>query len=92
MRKIYTSVDLPNDAGRLVVFEWAPGSGPEDNLVCFEPDGRVRWKAKLSTSDPSDCFVSVTLEGDLIRANSMSCHAVWLDPPTGEAVRTQFTR
>jgi hypothetical protein len=95
MRKVYVSVDLPNNAGRLVVFEWGPGSGPEDNLVCFEPDGRIRWKAKLPKSDPSDCFdcfVSVTLEGDLIRANSMSCYAVWLDPRTGEAVRTQFTK
>lgn len=94
MREICTSVDLPNDAGRLVVFEWgpAPGSGPEENLVCFEPDGRVRWKAKLPTSDPGDCFVGVTLEGDLIRANSWSGYAVWLNPRTGEAVRTQFTK
>jgi len=92
MRKIYASVDLPDDAGQLVVFEWAPASEPEENLVCFEPDGSVRWKAKLPTSEPNDCFVGVALEGELIRANSMSCYAVWLDPRTGEAVRTQFTK
>ncbi|WP_143197844.1 hypothetical protein [Bradyrhizobium sp. AS23.2] len=86
MRKIYTSVDLPNDAGRLVIFEWGSGSKPEKNLVCFEPDGRVRWKAKLPTSDAGDCFVGVALEGDLIRANSMSSYSVWLDPRTGDAV------
>lgn len=92
MRKIYTSVDLPNDAGRLVVFEWGQGSEPDENLVCFEPDGGVRWKAKLPTSGAGDCFVSVALEGDLIRANSMSCYAVWLDPRTGQAVRQHFTK
>jgi hypothetical protein len=92
MRKIYRSVDLPEDAGRLVVFEWGPGSEPDENLVCFEPDGCVRWKAKLPTCDAGDCFVGVPLEGELVLANSMSCYAVWLDPRTGEAVRTQFTK
>jgi len=92
MRKIYTSIDLPNSAGRLFVFEWGPGSAPEENLVCFEPDGCVRWKARLPMSDAYDCFVGVALEGDLIRTSSMSCCAVWLDPRTGEAVRTQFTK
>jgi hypothetical protein len=92
MRKIYKFVDLPNSSGRLVVFEWGPGQEPEQNLVCFEPDGRVRWRAKLPTNDPGDCFVAVILDGDLIRANSMGCYAVWLDPRTGETLRTQFTK
>jgi len=92
MRKIYKSVDLPNGSGRLVVFEWGPGQEPEQNLMCFEPDGRVRWRATLPTNDPGDCFVAVKLDGDLIRANSMSCYAVWLDPRTGETLRTQFTK
>jgi len=92
MRKIHTSVDLPNDAGRLVVFEWGRGSESEENLVCFEPDGGVRWKAKPPTSDTGDCFVDVALDGDLIRANSWNCYVVWLDPRTGEALRTHFTK
>jgi outer membrane protein assembly factor BamB len=92
MGSICTSVDLPGGAGRVVVFDWETGSGREENLVCFEPGGRVRWKAKLPTSDPSDCFVAVALDGDLVRANSMSCYAVWLDPATGRTVRTQFTK
>ncbi|MGY3080611.1 outer membrane protein assembly factor BamB [Bradyrhizobium sp. LM6.10] len=92
MRKIYTSIDLPNHVGRLVLFEGGEDSKPDENLVCFEPDGRVRWKAKLPTSDAGDCFVAVVLEGDLIRANSWSCHAVWLNPETGEVVRTHFTK
>jgi hypothetical protein len=83
MRKIYTSVDLPNGAGRSVVFDWEAVSGSEENLVCFEPNGRVRWRAKLPTTAPTDCFVAVRLDGDLVRANSMSCYAVWLDPATG---------
>ena len=92
MRNIYMSVDLPNGAGRLVVFDWETGSGSDENLVCLGLDGRVRWKAKLPTSDPSDCFVAVRLDGDLVRANSWSCYAVWLDPSTGRTLRTQFTK
>ena len=92
MRKIHASVELPDNSGRLVVFEWAQGSEPDENLLCFEPNGRVRWKAKLPTTDLGDCFVDVTIEGGLVRAKSMSCYAVWLDPQTGEVVRMQFTK
>ncbi len=92
MREIYTSVDLPNGVGRLVIFDWETGTGSQENLVCLEPDGRVRWRATLPTGDPSDCFVAVGLDGDLVRANSMSCYAVWLDPATGRALRTLFTK
>jgi outer membrane protein assembly factor BamB len=91
MRKIYTSVDLPDGAGRVVVFDWETGPGSDENLVCVESNGRVRWRAKLPTSD-SDCFVAVRMDGDLVRANSMSCYAVWLDPATGKILRTQFTK
>jgi hypothetical protein len=92
MRKIYKSADLPGGAGRLVVFEWEGSQGRDQNLVCFEPNGRVCWRAKLPTTDRSDCFVAVTLDGDLVRANSISCYAVWIDPATGETLRTQFTK
>ena len=92
MREIYTSVDLPNDAGRLVIFNWETGTGSDENLVCLEPDGRIRWRATLPTNDHSDCFVAVQLDGALVRANSWSSYAVWLDPATGRTLRTQFTK
>jgi hypothetical protein len=92
MRNIHTSVDLPNGVGRLVLFDWETGSGSDENLVCLEPNGRVRWRAKLPTNDPSDCFVAVRLDRDLVRANSWSGYAVRLDPATGRTLRTQFTK
>lgn len=92
MRKIYTSLDLPDGAGRLVVFDWETDSRSDENLVCLEPDGHLRWTAKLPTSDPTDCFVGVRMDGNLVFANSWSGCAVRLDPATGRTLRTQFTK
>jgi sugar lactone lactonase YvrE len=92
MATIFASVDLPNDAGRVVVFEWQMAPGPEENLVCFEPDGRIRWRAKLPTTDPYDCFVGVRLDKHLIVATSMSCYVVRIDPATGMILSTRFSK
>jgi outer membrane protein assembly factor BamB len=76
----------------VVVFEWATGSKPDENLACLDSDGHVKWTAKLPMGQPGDCYVAVALEDDLIRASSMSGYAIWLDPRTGNVLRTQFTK
>jgi hypothetical protein len=55
---------------------------PDENLVCYDADGRERWRAKL----PPDggYFVGVSLDGDLIVANTFGAYALWIDPATGE--------
>lgn len=92
MRKIHKSADLPDGSGRVVIFEWEGRQHRDENLVSFEPDGRVRWRAKLPSTDASDCFVALTLDGDLVRANSMTGYAVWIDPATGKSLGKQFTK
>jgi hypothetical protein len=89
---MYLSVDLPDRSGHPNVFDWENGPMNDENLVCLDTDGRVRWRAKLPTSEPGDCFVTVTLDGDLVRASSMSYYAVWIDPVTGEMLRSNFTK
>ena len=91
MRREYQSVTLP-DGARAIILDWTNSQGPDQNLVCTEPDGRVRWTAELPTTDPTDCFVAVRQDGNRLLANTMSCHAVWIDPATGQTLKTQFTR
>jgi hypothetical protein len=93
MRKIHTSLNLPNGGDRVVVFAWETISGQKrENLVCLDVDGHIKWTAKLPTNDPTDCFVAVRMDGDLVLANSFSCYAVWLDAATGRTIRAQFTK
>jgi outer membrane protein assembly factor BamB len=92
MRKISTSVDLVGGAGRVVVFEPEASSRQDQNLVCFDPDGQVRWKAELPTSDPADCFVEVRLERSLVVANCFSGYLIRIDPASGRTLQTQFTK
>jgi hypothetical protein len=92
MKGIFQAADLPDGAGRVVVYEWEAGSKRDENLVCLGDDGQVRWKAQLPTNELADCFVGVRIENDLVVANSFSCYAVWIDPATGLTLRTQFTK
>jgi hypothetical protein len=92
MRKIHTSLNLPSGGGRVVVFDRETISGQRENLACFDVDGHTKWTAKLPTSDPTDCFIAVRMDGDLVLANSFSCYTVWLDAATGRTIRAQFTK
>jgi hypothetical protein len=92
MRKISNSVDLAGGTGRVVVFEPEASSRPDQNLVCFGHDGQVRWKAELPTGDPTDCFVEVRVEKDLVVANCFSGYLIRIDPATGRTLQTQFTK
>jgi hypothetical protein len=92
MRKIFKAVDLPGGVERVVLFEWEAGSKRDQNLVCFARDGEVRWKALLPTNDPTDCFVEVRMETNLVVANSFSCYVIWIDPASGRTLRTEFTK
>ena len=92
MRKISNSVDLADGTGRVVVFELEASSRPDQNLVCFDPAGQVRWKAEFPTSDPTDCFIEVRVEKDLVLANSFSGYLIKIDPATGRTLQTQFTK
>ena len=90
MEKITKSVDLPDATGKVVILE--TGSKQDKNLVCLDLDGSRRRGAELPTTDPNDCFVAVRIENDLVVANSWrSCYVVWIDPMTGQTIRTQFT-
>jgi outer membrane protein assembly factor BamB len=89
---ILRKLDLP-DGARVVVYDWLGCSAPVENLVCLNSDGTIRWRAKLpENAGPSDCFVAVRMDGDLLLANTWSCYAVWLDPKTGETLRQSFTK
>jgi outer membrane protein assembly factor BamB len=92
MTKISKSVDLAGGAGRVVVFELDVSLRPDQNLVCFDPAGHVRWKAELPTSDPTDCFIEVRVEKDLVLANSFSGYLIKIDPATGRTLQTQFAK
>jgi hypothetical protein len=89
--KIVESVDLAD--GRVVVFDWSSNSEyRHENLVCFNRDGSVRWRPALPDNSGPDCFVGVTIDKGQIRANTMSCFALWLDPLTGETLKSVFTK
>ena len=88
---ILQSLDFPEC--RVVLFDWSSNRAFRfENLVCYGADGSLRWKAALPENSGPDCFVGIALDNGQLRANTMSCFALWLDVSTGQALRTQFTK
>jgi hypothetical protein len=91
-RDTFEKLDL-RDGARIVVYDWSGDSARRENLVCLNSDRTIRWRAKLpENTGPSDCFVGVRMDGDLLLANTWSCYAVWLDPKSGQTLRYTFTK
>lgn len=98
MSETVSSVELLDGSGKVVVFDWSDRSEPWsarslENLVCFNTDGTVRWKAKPPRElGGPDCFTSVWLQGGSILAHTWSCYCLWLDPETGRILQRVFTK
>ena len=89
--QILQSIDFPD--GRIVLLDWSSSKEHRfENLICFNGDGSLRWKAALPENSGNDCFVEIAFDNGQLRTNTMSCFALWLDPSTGSAVKTVFTK
>jgi hypothetical protein len=90
---IYKSIELPDGTGRILLFDSPAGSkGRLENLVCVDHSGGLIWAAQLPKNTLPDAFVSVSLDGPLIRAHTWSCFAVTIDPKTGKTLNCAFTK
>jgi hypothetical protein len=88
---ILQSLDFPDC--RVMLFDWSSNKEHRfENLVCFNSDGSLRWKAALPLNTGSDCFVGIALDNGQLRANCMSSFALWLDLQTGSELKTVFTK
>jgi hypothetical protein len=78
--KVHRSIDLPDGSGRLVLYDWSQNQDYRlENLVCLDANGTVVWTARLPRNTGPDGFVEISLDGDVIRANTWSCYALKLD-------------
>jgi hypothetical protein len=63
------------------------------NLVRVRPDGSVVWRAFAGqNSGECDLWVSVDVKGDVLYANTWSCHRCQLDPQSGSVLSSVFTK
>jgi hypothetical protein len=97
IKKIRKALPVPNSTDRIVLLD--PANGPKDrpfkNLARRTVAGKVVWRAKLpvaGASGQSDRYVRVEWEGAALAANLWSGNRVLLDPETGEALTTTFTK
>src|SRR5690349_17757048 len=83
---------LPNADACLVLLDPDAANTPFtfENLFKVGPDGRIEWKAQLPQSH--NCFVSVTICGDYVKANTWSGHRVEIDLATGQTRKVTFVK
>ena len=90
---IYQSADLPDGAGRLVLFDWSASNQYRfENLVCLDARGALVWKATLPKNTVPDTFTGVRLDGDAVRAYAWSGYSLTLDRTTGKTLKCVFTK
>jgi hypothetical protein len=77
---------------RVVLLAAASEGYRTENLICFNSDGSVRWRAALPTDTGPDSFVNAAIDENSIRANSWSGWAIWFDPATGTANKSEFVK
>jgi len=83
-------VQLP-DGSSIVLLDWmAEMSKDGRNLMRLDVEGRVLWTA--SPLDSTDCFVGIDWDGSELRANTMSCYRVSIDPNSGRVEVLHFTK
>jgi len=63
------------------------------NLVRVRADGTVVWRASAGqNSGEGDWWVAVDVKGDILQANTWSCHQCHLDPESGSVLSSVFTK
>jgi outer membrane protein assembly factor BamB len=77
---------------RVVLLAAASGDYRTENLVCFNSDGSVRWRAALPSNTGPDSFVNATVDENNIRADSWSGWAIWFDHETGAVKKSEFVK
>lgn len=88
---VTSRVNLP-DGSAIVVLAPGPGGARRANLVLVGADSGVVWRVEPPTKDASDAWVAVRETAGDIYASTWSCHVVRVDPVTGSAVSTSFTK
>ena len=78
--------------GRLALLASVTGDYRSENLICFNSDGSLRWRAALPTNTGPDSFVDVVFDGNSIRAQTWSGWALWFDVATGVANKSEFVK
>jgi hypothetical protein len=83
------------DGGKVVLFDPPMSArGLVENLVCLDVDGNVRWKMAppYPLQGEVDFFTAVTLEADQLLANTWGSYLITIDPKTGAASKSIFTK
>jgi|SoiMethySBSTD1v2_1073268.scaffolds.fasta_scaffold2517946_1 hypothetical protein len=90
---VHHLVELPDGAGVVMVLDWSNKLESRlQNLVCVAHDQSVKWRAELPQTGGPDCFVHTSMDGTLVRANTWSGYAIWIDPETGRALKSEFVK
>jgi outer membrane protein assembly factor BamB len=90
--KVEAVVALEDLDAAVVLLDPEAFDGPARNLVCVNPDGQLRWRAFLPTSQRTDAYVDVDYDGRVLTANSWSGYQVVLDVASGSIVDKIFTK
>jgi outer membrane protein assembly factor BamB len=83
---------VPQSRDAVALLDYMSKQGAYQNIVRIGPDGTIRWRAQLPTSDPTDAYVDMDIDGMKLCAVSWSGHKVTLDLETGQITERRFVK
>jgi hypothetical protein len=91
--QIIQRIELSDGAGIIVLYDWMSKRVKHGrNLVKIDRDNCLLWTAALPTSDPTDCFVAVEWDGQVLVASTWSGYRVSLNVENGTSMVRAFTK
>jgi len=91
MPKELMRLELPNEVGSIVLYDWMETSDGR-NLVRLDKFDRLIWQATPYMPELRDCFVRVWWEGELLMAQTFSCFRGEIDVGDGSFTALEFTK
>src|SRR5688500_5107606 len=80
--RIIDRIDLPDNAGSVVLYDWED-MRDGGNLVRRNSDDEVLWRAAPPMKGMQDCFTAISWDGKVLIANTWSCYRIGVNLQNG---------
>ena len=63
-----------------------------EQLLAFEPFGKLKWSVNPATDQDHDYIVNIWIKNDSLYANSFAGYQLKIDPLNGNVIESKFTK
>ena len=90
--QIINCVDLPEEAGSIVLYDWMSDDVKDGrNVMRVDAEDGILLRASPPTTSIKDCFAQMRWDGQALTANTRSCYRTGVDVHDAGVTVVEFT-